>query len=335
MISKILIQGSGSAGKRHLSIAKKMFPQAEIKVFSNGSVKETINSVDYLTEISEVIHFEPQIAVIAGAASTRVKLCSALVGVGTHLLIEKPISDKSEGVLDLINSCQAAKLILAVGYNLQFDDTLIFFRDKVDELIVGKPLLIEIKVGQYLPDWRSNSDYRTSVSAHRKLGGGVLLELSHEINYLEWIFGKIEWVRATIMHQSELDIDVEDVAVLTLGINNSMNRNLVASVNLDFIRHDRERSCIVVGELGSIKWDGLKSEVSIYTKESKKWETIISGKKSIDETYLQEWLDFIDCVESGNSPKVTGHQGLSVLQVIDAVKKSAVSGLQVEVIRNA
>ena len=70
--------------------------------------------------------------------------------------------------------------------------------DLMQNKIVGKILSVRCEVGQFLPSWRPNIDYRESVSARKALGGGALLELSHEIDYLMWIFGDIDWVKATL-----------------------------------------------------------------------------------------------------------------------------------------
>ena len=76
---------------------------------------------------------------------------------------------------------------------------------------------LRCEIGQYLPLWRPGSDYRLGVSANRALGGGVLLELSHELDYLRWIFGDVDWVQASLERQSALEIDVEDTAHLLLS----------------------------------------------------------------------------------------------------------------------
>lgn len=335
MISRILIQGSGSAGSRHLEIARQLLPDAEIALYLSHKPKQLKNSVNKVfTEINDAISFNPNVAIIAGASSYRIDICVELAKIGTHLLVEKPISNTLKNVDELIKICKENNCILAVGYNLQFDDALIFFRDKFQSQFLGKPLLVQCSVGQYLPNWRSNSDYRDSVSANSELGGGVLLELSHEINYLEWIFGSIEWVRATILRQSSLEIDVEDSAILNLGIKNSDNSNLVANLNMDFIRHDRSRSCIVIAEFGTLKWDGICQEVSVFKSNSKEWELLFTGNTSADDVYVKEWKNFLHCVNTGDAPQVSGEGGLRVLEVIDAALKSAPTGIQTSINRN-
>ena len=82
----------------------------------------------------------------------------------------------------------------------------------IDQRIIGNILAVNVYAGQYLPNWRSNSDYRDGVSANKSLGGGVLLELSHEIDYVIWLFGVPKSVICSAPKISNLEIDVEDIA---------------------------------------------------------------------------------------------------------------------------
>jgi predicted dehydrogenase len=335
IINKILIQGAGSAGARHLRIAKNLFPRAEIGVITKRARPETVveKNLNFIS-IEDALKFKPEIAVVSGASSSRIEICTQLANSGIHLLIEKPISSSTKGVADLIDICQAKNLVLAVGYNLRFNASLIAFRESLNSQVIGKPLLVSCEVGQFLPSWRENIDYRQSVSSNHELGGGVLLELSHEIDYLSWVFGKINWVRATVMRQSSLDIDVEDSAFLTLGIENPGNPNLVVNLSMDFIRHDFKRSCVVVGEKGTLKWDGVTQEVSLLQKGESLWTLLSKSDNSIDDSYINEWIDFVSCIDSGNRPRASGIDGLNTLEVIESALESAPTGIQVQVRRN-
>ena len=75
---------------------------------------------------------------------------------------------------------------------------------------IGQILHVQVDCGSYLPDWRKGTDYRESVSAKAELGGGVLLELSHELDYIRWFFGEMISISANIQNSGTLGIDVED-----------------------------------------------------------------------------------------------------------------------------
>ena len=266
MIKRILIVGLGSIGKRHLRLARELLPNADIRVLRHKTASEVPEfSNGCFFSIEEAIAFAPQIAVIASPAPFHIPTAQALAEVGVHLLIEKPLSASLNGVMQLLETCQKQGTVLLTGYNLRFLPSLQRFRDLLGESVIGKVLSVRCEIGQYLPSWRPDNDYRQGVSARRELGGGVLLEISHELDYLRWIFGEVEWVKATLSHQSSLEIDVEDTAHLTLGFAPAVNgHQLIGSVNLDFIRHDTTRLCTAIGANGSLRWNGLTGEVALY-----------------------------------------------------------------------
>lgn len=333
MINRVLIVGYGSIGKRHLRLARELLPNADIRVLRHqpaSKVPEFSNGLFF--NIEDAITFAPQIAVIANPAPYHVSAAQALAEIGVHLLIEKPLSDATDGVIQLLKTCEMQGTILLAGYNLRYLPSLQRFRELLGEGVIGKVLSVRCEIGQYLPSWRPGVDYRLGVSARRELGGGVLLELSHEIDYLRWIFGEVDWVKATLSHQSGLEIDVEDTAHMIIGfLPLGESNQLIGVVNLDFIRHDTTRLCTALGENGSLRWEGLTGQVMAYMAGEKEWRELFRHQHQRDDSYLAEWQNFIACVTENRTPLITGEEGLKVLEIIEAVRRSAASGGQVSV----
>jgi predicted dehydrogenase len=175
-----------------------------------------------------------------------------------------------------------------------------------------------------LPDWRPNIDYRIGVSSNKLLGGGVLLELSHEIDYLRWIFGDIKWVRSWFGNVSNLELDVEDTAFLLFGIKKfNSNNEIVASLNMDFVRRDVSRTCTVIGDNGSIKWNAVIGTVEVYSLESKSWnKVLIKNEDILYDTYKKQWEYFKNTVENKSESFNSGYDGLEVIKVIEAARIS-------------
>jgi len=330
LISRILVVGSGSAGTRHLRLTREHFPNSQIKVLRHRSEIAIPEFSDgYFSTMEEAIKFAPQIAIIANPSTFHVDVAQELAEAEIHLLIEKPLSSSIEGVARLIETCKNHKSILMVGYNLRFSPSLQHFRKLLGEGVIGDLLSIRCEVGQYLPSWRPERDYRQCVSAKKELGGGALLELSHEIDYLRWIFGEVEWVRATLSQQSELEIDVEDSANLTMGfLPNIGGRQLIGTLNLDLIRHDHTRACTAIGEKGTLRWNGLTGEVDLYEEDATSWKTLYRHQPKQDETYRFELQSFLDSIRENGVPFVTGEDGLRVLEIIEAVRVSSTTGAQ-------
>jgi len=336
LINRILIISIGSIGKRHLRLARELVPNADIRVLRHQATNEVPEfSNGCFFNIEEAIAFAPQIAVIASPAPFHIPTAQALAEVGVHLLIEKPLSASLNGVMQLLETCQKQGTVLLTGYNLRFLPSLQRFRNLLGESVIGKVLSVRCEIGQYLPSWRPDNDYQQGVSARRELGGGALLELSHELDYMRWIFGEVNWVKATLSHQSSLEIDVEDTAHLTLGfVEKTDGHQLIGTVNLDFIRHDTARFCTAIGEKGSLRWNGLTGEVSLYEADAKEWRELFSHPHQRDDSYLAEWKNFIACVTERKTPLITGEDGLKVLQIIEAARHSATSGGQMAEVEN-
>ena len=330
MISRILVVGLGSAGSRHLRLARERFPNSEIRVLrhrAQSAIPEF--SEGCLSTIEEAIQFAPQIAIIANPATLHVHVAKEMAQIGAHLLVEKPLSSSLEGIHNLIKLCKERKSVLMVGYNLRFSPSLQYFRKLLSEEIIGDLFSVHCEVGQYLPSWRPESDYRQGVTAKKKLGGGALLELSHEIDYLRWIFGEVEWVRASLSKQSNLEIDVEDTAHLTMGfLRTRGGHQLVGTLNLDLIRHDHTRTCAVIGDKGTLRWNGLTGEVDLFEEGATSWKRLYAHQPQKNETYRAEWQDFVDSIHEKKVPFVTGEDGMRVLEIIEAARISATTGAQ-------
>ena len=330
-IKRVLIVGLGSVGQKHLDIATKVLPESEITVLSS-STKYSNSSVNFLKSLNEALEFQPNLTLICNPAPMHVQIAQIFAELNSHLFIEKPISNSLIGVRKLLDTCKRKNLIVQTGYNLRFSKSLQEFRKIILSGMLGDIFEIQATAGQYLPDWRPKRDYRTTVSAQKTLGGGVLLELSHEIDYLRWIFGEVNCVSGSLSTTGNLEIDVEDTANFKLGFKHWVSgKDLVADVSLDFIRKIPERLCKVVGESGVLVWNGLMGEVVFFPKNDGRIDKFSSEDVGFGKTYVDEWEGLIHCITTGDKPLVTGEDGLRVVEIIEAIREANVTGAKVDV----
>jgi predicted dehydrogenase len=242
--------------------------------------------------------------------------------LGVPVFIEKPLAHMlgdAVAVLDLLGPAVEKS---QVGYNLRFSESLIAFRDLVREGRCGRVLRFYAETAQYLPDWRPEKDYRKTVSARADLGGGVLLELSHELDYLRWIFGEWDWVSAWTGRTSSLEIDVEDTALLTIGIESDQAlTQIVGQLSLDFVRGDKTRTVTAICESGTLRWDGIAGTVEAYESSESRWKTAVTDSGS-QSTYGAQWDSFLSVVEKGSVPLVAMSDGVAVLRAVEAIRRS-------------
>jgi predicted dehydrogenase len=328
-LDRLLVVGFGSIGRRHARLARQLLPHAEITVLRHRACADLAGTgVDRcVTTLGEAMAHRPQAAVIASPASRHLEAALPLARAGVHLLVEKPIATEDGKVGELIATARTHRVALMTGYNLRFLPSLQRFRELIQARSTGTVFSVHAEVGQYLPSWRPGSDYRESVSARAELGGGVLLELSHEIDYLRWLFGEVDWVCAVERRQSELEIDVPDTALLTLGFKAERGeRAVVASLALDLLRHDTTRRCTVIGEHATLRWDAISGTVERFAAGGTSWECLASHPPARDESYLAEWRHFLACIQSGDAPLIGGEDGLAALMVVQAARASSDEG---------
>ena len=319
---RVAVLGFGSSGQRHATLLRDRFPEDEIVVFSSRSHAESPFLMT--SSLKDVAKFGPEVAVIAGVATERLAMVQALPDGLQGLLVEKPLADTFAKGVEIADWAVRKAELTRVGYNLRFSPSIREFKSRIDRGDLGEVLSIRVETGQFLPDWRPGRDYRTTASAQKARGGGALLELSHEIDYVRWIFGEIEWVSSWVGKCADLDIDVEDSAHVTLGLarsGRSMDR--VAQMNLDLVRHDRTRSLTAVCALGSLRWDGISFTVEEHIAATDNWQQVFAEKPGSSSTYERQWDGFFSVLEEdADEEEATLLDGLAVLQVVDAAKKS-------------
>ena len=326
MINCLAIVGLGSIGRRHLRLISEIRPDIKIIVVRSGhgsACDEEKMAVKITDSIGDAIKEGIQAAIISSPATLHLKQSLELAKNGIHLLIEKPISHTSDRVKELLKIVNENRITTMVGYVLRYDLGAIKFKNWLDNKIKGKILHARIECGSYLPDWRPDQDYRKTVSALSELGGGVLLELSHEIDYLYWFFGKPKDVQAQIRNSGTLDINVEDQVDLLM----TSEQGYCISVQIDFNRRHVERKCKVLTTEGELIWDAVKQNVTWkgVNKEQFKYE-YNNERNSI---YRKQLEVFFDCIENDNDPIVTVKDGINVISLIDAVRNASEKGIKV------
>jgi predicted dehydrogenase len=267
---KVLIIGFGSIGKRHAAILKNFKMVSDVYILSrkNPKIFKTIN------KLSQIKAIDPDYIIICSRTSDHFKHLKYIEKNFSEkvILIEKPLFNKFHKFSILKNK-------VFVGYNLRQHPVLRFIKN----FIMNKKIFsVNITCNSYLPNWRKNVNYKNSYSSHRRLGGGVLLDLSHEIDYLEWIFKKIKKLDLVkIKKLSDLKINVED-HVLIAG--ETKLSNFILDLNCYSLYPRRE--VVINGHNFSIKGDLINNFVEIYLK--KKNKKIISFKNDKNFTYAKQ-----------------------------------------------
>lgn len=322
-VKRIAIIGLGSIGRRHLRVLHKLRPDIEVLLVRSGKgapCSEEALAMGSVSSLDEAIDAGIDAAIISSPAPNHVEQAQKLASVGKHIFVEKPLSVTYEEASPLVGSLKSSEGKALIGYVLRYSPAANHFRKAIAEYKLGKLLFAAIECGSYLPDWRPDQDYRVTASAARATGGGVLLELSHEIDYANWFFGPFTCVQASLHNSGTLDVDVEDIAHLTL----LTHSGFPVFINLDFCRRVSHRSCTLHGAEGTLSWDALAHSVTLSAPSG---DTHVSSfDVERDDLYKAQLLHFLTCIEGGEAPQVSLDDGLSTLKIIDAARQSAMSG---------
>ncbi len=318
---RALIVGLGSIGRRHLSNLRQIEPDASITVWHQHTRADEVPGADRVVySLEAALAEQPEIALLAGPAVTHIDTGLALARAGVPLFIEKPLSHTGAGVAELIDLCRQSQLVLMVGYNLRFSEPLRLLQQAASDGRIGQLLGLRAEVGQYLPDWRKDTDYRQGVSARRDLGGGAILELSHELDYARWLMGEVAAVSAQADRVSDLDIDVEDLAEITLRFQSGA----IGNVHVDMVQRAVTRTCRIIGTDGTLTWDAISNQVRLFEAATQAWcELHPAITLDRNAMYVAELRHFLDCVAQRTRPLIGGEDGWQVLKIALAAKQSA------------
>jgi predicted dehydrogenase len=321
---RALVVGAGSIGQRHLKNLRALGVQELLACDPDRQRLEALKELQVagFTDFAESLAVgKPEIVLICTPPVFHVTQSIDALKIGAHVFIEKPLSNSLENVDRLVDEARERGRVVQVGYNLRFNPGIGKLKQLIDDSVIGRVLWARLEVGQYLPDWRPSQDYRTSYSAMRELGGGIVLDASHEIDYAIWLLGKPMEVACMAGKVSQLEVDVEDCATLLLRFESGAQ----ADIHLDFVQRSYTRCCKIVGELGTIEWDYSNGEIKIFDAGTARWETQ-SYDFDVNDAYVAELRHFLDCIENRQEPIVDLKQGKLVLEVALAAKSAAETG---------
>ncbi|WJS95127.1 Gfo/Idh/MocA family oxidoreductase [Flavobacterium johnsoniae] len=259
-MNHILIIGLGSIGKRHLRNLIYLGEKNISIVSTSENIPLEFKSFAIYANTEKALKENTfSHAFICTPTSNHISdLILLLKHYVANIYLEKPISNNLNNIEQVGHLLENSKKIV-VGYDLHFDPGLMKIKELICEEKFGKIFSINALVGQYLPDWRPEQDYKQSMSAKIEKGGGVMLDLVHEFDYLRWLIGNPATVACFFQNNPNLEIETEDVADVLIQFEN----NSTATIHLDYHQKELVRNCMITCEKGTLFWDLAKSEVKI------------------------------------------------------------------------
>jgi predicted dehydrogenase len=255
---KVGIIGYGSIGQRHCENLVRL-GVSDITLFrekgkrNQHGFKELYDKQAFLSDDYDFI-------ILSNPTAFHFKYLESLIPRQVNLLVEKPIaatSDELDRLKILLTNYKATGMC---AYNMRFHPCVKKVKEIIDDQTIGKIYSARFFVGQYLPDWHPGKDYRSSYSSIKNLGGGVVLDLIHEIDLAGYLCGPVkDRFHAMVGKVSDLEIETEDLA----EIHYQSSMNAFVSVHLDYLTRGYSRYFEIYGEKGRIFCDLFKNELQL------------------------------------------------------------------------
>jgi len=321
-----LVIGCGSIGKRHINNLIKI-KAGKILVFDTErsrlrKVKKIDGRIGIIEGPGRLLGTNPEVVFICTPPSSHIGYALMWAKKNSHLFIEKPLSSNLRGVSRLIEIAKSKRLITFVGCNMRFYWAIKKIKELLEKNLIGKVVSARLECGHFLPDWHPWEDYRRMYSAKKLLGGGVIFDAIHEIDYAIWFFGLVKDLICMYGKLSNLEIETEDLAEILLKFNDGP----LVNIHLDYIQRNYSRSCKIIGEEGTIFWNFNDHLVSVDSKKLKKRRIFCEPQDyDINEMYIDELKYFLNCVRKRQGTFNDISQGFKTLKIALLVKKKGIN----------
>lgn len=336
---RVLIVGLGSAGQRHLRNLRALLgDRVQLSAYRVRGLSHVLTDLQEVAaetglverhgirvhaDLATALAEGPDAVFVTNPSSLHVETALAAARRGCHLFVEKPLATSEEGLDRLVDLVESNRTVALVGYQLRFHPCF----ERLQALLAsgrpGRVIGVRAVVGEPLATAHPYEDYRRSYAARRELGGGVLLGLSHELDYLRALFGTPRRLFALGGHLSRLEVGVEDTASVLLEMEGN-GRRFPVHVHLDYVQQPPLRTCEVLGEDGRLVWDLREGVLEDLRPDGSRERFAASCPRN--DLFRRELEHFLRCLEGREQPRVPVREGAETARIALAALRSLETG---------
>ena len=300
----ILLIGLGSIAKKHIAVLRSLKIDFKIYALRSNLASNIENGVENIFSLDNInIHFD--FAIISNPTHLHFEYIEKLADRGINLFIEKPAIHSLDNSNRLIKLIEDKKIITYVACNLRFHPCILFLKNFINSknLIINE---VNIYCGSYLPDWRPGRDFKTIYSSNASMGGGVHLDLFHELDYTVWLFGTPNKSKSFLQNKSSLNINSVDYANYILSY-----KTFTANIILNYYRRDPKRKIEIVLQKETLTIDLIKNEIV-----NDRGEFIFKNHAfNVNDTYVDQLDYFISCLKKNSHPMNSLSESIETLKI--------------------
>lgn len=304
---KIVFLGLGSIGQRHVKLLLQDYNHELFALRTSKGQKVSILPIKEIYSWDEFKKIGPDIVFITNPTSLHIETAIKCARQKCSLFIEKPLGSSLEKLDELLDIVRSNGLTTYVAYNLRFHPIIRTLKEYTNIYAICH---LRVTASSYLPNWRSDQNYKNSYSANSKMGGGVILDISHEIDYVDYLINGIDSITGQFNRITDLTVDVEDYADILVN-----SSTCSANIHINFMSHYQERTIQADFQDFSIYADLITGCLKKYVKE----ELIDEKKFTIDSDYtFKKQLEYF-LNNQGNTNKMNNIYEASILlkKIID------------------
>lgn len=285
---RVLIVGLGSIARKHIAALRNIEPGCEILALRSSRSSKPEDGVHDIYDIRDIAERKIDFAIISTPTAEHMRSINAVKDLRCPLFIEKPIYHTVE-CKSLVEELTESGILTYVACNLRFLESIIYLKETIEK---GEKRINEVNsyCGSYLPEWRKGVDFRKVYSSDPLMGGGVHIDLIHELDYLYWLFGSPEYVSCTLRNNSTLGISAVDYANYCIAY-----PGFCANVVLNYYRRDYKRTLEVVWEDETWNMDLSENEIRCGGR------VVFSSGRTIADTYESQLRYFINLIKTNQS----------------------------------
>ena len=313
----VLIVGCGSIGKRHARVLAGLGIQdlraCDPRAEQRAALLAQVPTVKMFESYEDCLRDTPDTVLICTPPRLHIPQAQQAIQAGCHVLTEKPLSDSTDGIDDLVALGERHRKKIMVGLCFRYHAGLVKAKSHLDNGKIGRLISVRALAGEYLPHARP--DYRTLFSS--RVGGAF--DLIHEIDLAIWFASQsVSAVHAFSGAYSDIGITAPDVAEVLMQFQD----RCLASVHLDFFQHPRRRQTELLGTRGAIivefaRWQ--QCTVSTYTADADRWEHEDIPTER-DDMFRDEDREFLQAVAADLSIRCTVAEARKSLDVVLAAQ---------------
>ena len=225
----------------------------------------------------------------------------------------------------IANGLAKKKNIVAMpSCTFRFSGVVRKVRDIVKSGSIGKVVAVHYHMGQWLPDWHPFEDIRKFYVGKRETGAGREM-VPFELEWMQFIFGKVKKISCMKGKLSSLPVDIDDV----YSMNVIFGDGAIGNILIDVVARYPVRRMEIVAEKGSLIMDWDKKVVEVYDPESKSWkihkEDEIHSQKGYwasDDMYIEEMRHFVNVISGKEKLMYTMDDDIDNLNLLLTAEKS-------------